>query len=421
VDEHLKQTSDKGEAELSDYAIKGQAQPWDSATTRAFDGSRSGSPSTNTWFVKLPPIPTLADASSTATFGNASLFSPSSIAKGKEAVSDHAIERETPPLHAATAEQGKQLDDILSSGAWSDASSMITFDNASIFSNQSTSTWQSSVYDPLGAAEDFIALLLSDGLLHPLFSVAREAIDPQTFKVELHHLLRKYTNDLSKEAQGPLDKTAINFVRRYRRRIAYAVGDDVYQDDAEKKRGKLRVVQDSDSSDDENENDEELSNFQRVKEFLINSRAFERFKAGFVEFILRWKLFSPTIEELERLPTKDSDPSRSLVDATEANVEVQVEKPPCSEPLESFSVGIVDEGSFLSIPSPQEYRIPGSFSEVYAENNAMDPNDVKDEIGLFQKLHCFLARSFRPATKPGFRRIEWFCVEFLGPSSKKVR
>ena len=183
----------------------------------------------------IPVPPTFTDASPTATFENATLFSPSSIAKGKEAIPDHAIERETLPLHATTAGQEKQLDDILFSGAWPDASSMTTFDNASIFSNQSTSTWDSSVYDPLNVVEEFIALLLSDGLLHPLFNIAREAIRPQTFKVELLHLLRKYYSNLYKEAQDLLDKKVANFIRRYRREIAYAVCDDVYQDDAERR------------------------------------------------------------------------------------------------------------------------------------------------------------------------------------------
>jgi hypothetical protein len=87
-------------------------------------------------------------------------------------------ELEILPLHNAASGQEKHID-LLSYDGRSEASSAATFDNASVFSNQSTSTSQSSVYDPVGAAEDFIALLLSNIQLHTLFLIAREPIDQQ--------------------------------------------------------------------------------------------------------------------------------------------------------------------------------------------------------------------------------------------------
>lgn len=229
-------------------------------------------------------------------------------------------ELEILPLHNAASGQEKHLD-LLSYDGGSEASSAATFDNASVFSNQSTSTSQSSVYDPVGAAEDFIALLLSDTQLHPLFLIAREPIDQQVFRAELRQLLRRYSEDLLKEAHGPLDKTAIEFVRRYRRRIAYAVGGDAYQNDGgtSVKSNKddavitrlqhlpgLIVVQDSDSFGDETEHDEEQSNLQRVKNFLFNDPEFENFRPSFLEFILAGK---------ESPPVADNPPSPSAANS----------------------------------------------------------------------------------------------------------
>jgi hypothetical protein len=87
-------------------------------------------------------------------------------------------------------------------------------------------------------------------------------------------------------------------------KIAYAVSEDAYQNDGRisVKSNKddavitylqhlpgLIVVQDSDSSGDETEHDEELSNLQRVKNFLINDTAFQNFRAAFLEFVLAGK------------------------------------------------------------------------------------------------------------------------------------
>ncbi|KAH8753672.1 hypothetical protein BGZ57DRAFT_78591 [Hyaloscypha finlandica] len=94
------------------------------------------------------------------------------------AIPDDMEELEILPLHNAASGQEKHID-LLSYDGGSEASSAATFDNASVFSNQSTSTSQSSVYDPVGAAEDFIALLRSNIQLHTLFLFAREPIDQQ--------------------------------------------------------------------------------------------------------------------------------------------------------------------------------------------------------------------------------------------------
>jgi hypothetical protein len=330
------------------------------------------------------------------------------------------------PGYPSTMALGKNQEDLIASSAWSDASSVITFDNASIFSNESASTGQSSVYDPLGAAEDFIAILLNDAELDPLFVVAKSAIDSQTFKVELHQLLRRYSKDLYQEAQSPLDKVAINFVRRYRRRIAYAVGDDVYQLNTKKTSGKsnkaevieqylqqlpeLRAAQDSDSSEDENDQEEPLSNLQRVKDFLVSSRAYDSFKAAVIQFVLA---------KTEPPPSTVGSCSVSSV-----SLDGRLDGPLYTAETVFTTISETESSSLLSkdipttkcFPTGLELRVdleicvPGSFPPDDIENNTAGWSFVGSELGFVQKLHYLLTRCFRPTPQPGIKRIEWLCV-----------
>jgi hypothetical protein len=356
-------------------------------------------------------------------------ISPTLDHSGQEIMSDLMSDEETARNRSTTSAplEIHHIDSTASS-ACSDASSVATFDNASIFSSESASTGLSSVYDPLGAAEDFIAILLSDAQLDPLFTVARSAIDAQAFKFELHRLLRRYSKDLYQEAQSPLDKVAINFVCRYRRRIAYAVGDDVYQVNAKKTPGNsnkaeaierylqqlpaLRAAQDSDSSEDENDQEEPLSNLQRVKDFLVNSRAYESFRAAVVQFILAETESPSTSMDSSNVPAANLDLPPSLEVGAVASAESAFTKLSVTEPTGVFSKGMKDPEPFLPglQPHAPEDKMPGSFPQYHAENNPAGPNHTRNELGLFDMLRHLLIRSFRPTLKAGFQRIEWVCV-----------
>jgi hypothetical protein len=89
-----------------------------------------------------------------------------------------------------------------------------------VFSAEGASTAPSSIHDSFGALEELQILFMKDFELRALLAKARATFDDQTFKIELHRLLKDYSRDLHKEAQGNLERAAVGFVRRYRRRVA---------------------------------------------------------------------------------------------------------------------------------------------------------------------------------------------------------
>lgn len=99
----------------------------------------------------------------------------------------------------------------------------------------------------------------------------------------------------------PAEKNAIKFVRRYRRKIASHLADDLYKDTpAEIKteqihRPLISTIQ-SETSEEEEEDDELAEDFQRMKDFLINSQAFRKFKAQLIDFLVL-KTTSPANRE----------------------------------------------------------------------------------------------------------------------------
>jgi hypothetical protein len=106
----------------------------------------------------------------------------------------------------------------------------------------------------------------------------------------------------------------------------------------------LRVVQGSDSSGDGTEHDEELSNLQRVNNFLINGPAFENFRAALLEFILAGKGFPPVTDNPASPSAANSDQSQSAGDDANATIEFGPKKLPYTEPLEVIPHGTHQEG-----------------------------------------------------------------------------
>lgn len=158
------------------------------------------------------------------------------------------------------------------------------------FSPESRSTSNSSVFQALQAQKDFRIHILNDEQLKPLLEIARENIDFQTFKIELHGLLRTYSRNLHKEAKVPAENLAIRIVRRYRRKIAHHLADDLYknipiQNSQNEIELSLKRTISNESSEDDEVDDEAAEDFQDVKDFLVNSQAFRILKSQLIHFL----------------------------------------------------------------------------------------------------------------------------------------
>lgn len=138
---------------------------------------------------------------------------------------------------------------------------------------------------------------------------------PQTFhfsefKSEFHRLLKTFSKDLSKEALIPIEKECVRFISQQRRRISYAVGQEIFGlkeqslfskhrnqkqlDARERIEQYLRDAAQSREADEgqnlagqeqNSENDSldggELADFhglKQLKKFLIESKAFEKLR-----------------------------------------------------------------------------------------------------------------------------------------------
>lgn len=266
----------------------------------------------------------------------------------------------------------------------SDTASQQSTDNDSILSDAGSISSTSSVADPLGAADEFVVLLLEDSSLQPLYEKIRQHIPPQQCKEELHILLTRYSRDIVKEAELPLERTAGRFIRRYRRKVAYKLHAAVYdaepdgllaasqEPDAQEKRRLLEQwlkftllaadeplpgssskevseeAQESSSSD--NEGADELTNLKRVQEFLVKSKAFDRFYKG-----------------IQRMIEQTNQPSNLDLDGPE--------------------------------PTGQSM-----------EEDAAPPDDINKLTRFIEEIYRRLSRLLRPKTPHGFKRMEWRCA-----------
>jgi Mpv17 / PMP22 family len=198
-----------------------------------------------------------------------------------------------------------------------------------VFSAEGASTAPSSIHDPFGALEELQIRFMKDFELRALLAKARATFDAQTFKIELHRLLRDYSRDIHKEAQGNLERAPVGFVRRYRRRVAYAISDDLIGTKTRNLGGKVdreeytqHYVQEvspvetgttqadeipnSDepeeainsgeedeinNMDPENQEHSTITDFQGMKDFLISCQAFSNVKTGFAHWFGVCKLW----------------------------------------------------------------------------------------------------------------------------------
>lgn len=294
-------------------------------------------------------------------------------------------------------------------------SSSVASDNESIFSMTSNSTCQSSNYDAMGAIEEFRTILLQDAELRPAFTIAKDSIDIQTLKTELHRMLKNYSKDLLKEAHAPMKKGAIYFVRKFRRRIAYQVGDQLYDDvlglSSSQSRAPLSHYvsgDEIDSSEDEDEEDDDEGEFQRMKDFLLNGLAFTTFKIQLVLFLSSLPQRSVNQEQMllaEEVVDK--------IDVMKEMPEVARSDDHCAteQVLDAESTETVDEcGKHAEL-------LPSSLEFCAANNRLWIPNKISWLLCL---LYSAFLKYQRPSRETGQRRIEWQCVSGLFSSATQI-
>jgi hypothetical protein len=292
-----------------------------------------------------------------------------------------------------------------------------------------------------------------------LFKKARQTINIQIFKTKLHQLLRNYVQELYKEVMNPVERAAIQFLRRNLRRIAYSISEDLYSSETKRISGQSKKVEDVEqylqqisdiravpeeidqNSDDEyeenepllssaervefEENEPLLSNAERLQYCLINNRAFDNFKAqikiliesveasqlALIRVLSDQKDLEHTHGKQDHLTNTVLRPAEVIDQGTIINekyslIERSAEKRETSVlQTEVFSL----PGTFPALDaSPQNEKQVG---ETHREGyDAILSLPVINLQTIFQYGYRRIFKSLRPALAAGFRRIEWSCV-----------
>jgi hypothetical protein len=279
----------------------------------------------------------------------------------------------------------------------------------SIFSLPDTISSQSSGHDTLGTTGELVMFLIKNTQLRDLYPSLCRHFEFATFKSEFRHLLSVFSKDLSKEATIPIEKESVRFVSQQRRRISHAIGQEVFglkdqslfesisqrqqQDIKERieqylqsavlpkggkdelpERQEQEQVLDNDSSDDEEEL-VPLSKLEHIKNFLIKSKAFEKFRIGITELATRgdkWPIGKQphhNVMDLQNKAEEDDNPSE---------------------------VSDYQASSGLSVPAEPQVR-----KTVQVQNYSLPD--------MLHRLHLGVLQLLRPRLDVGHRRLEWQC------------
>jgi nucleoside phosphorylase len=191
----------------------------------------------------------------------------------------------------------------------------------------STATGSSAtlVGEVLAAANEFVSLLLEDQTLTPLLSTAFDRIKADRLERNIKRLLKVYAIDLRQEASGDIEKEAVQLILIRARYIAYRVRqcydksapdetgrfERLIDQSPEKRalledylRGRTRQgietslpepdvdgdddggASDSNPSSEAEADQPELNDLDRVKVFMVESAAYQRFRQNLRNFVL---------------------------------------------------------------------------------------------------------------------------------------
>jgi hypothetical protein len=190
--------------------------------------------------------------------------------------------------------------------------------------NSLSSTATTLVGDVLTAANEFVALILTDEHLETTFSTVLDYVTSDELRGKVRDALKTYSIDLQQEASSVLEKEAVYLVRRRRDYIAYrfcqrcdpSLGqqgdkfDQIIHQSPEKRallekylritfaaESKLDSTQglgagdkgdaasSASSSEGGDDNKMDLSDLDRVKVFMVQSKAYTRFRQNIKDLI----------------------------------------------------------------------------------------------------------------------------------------
>jgi hypothetical protein len=183
-----------------------------------------------------------------------------------------------------------------------DNSSIVSSNDGSIFSIESlassaTDLSKASGYSALQiatATRELVLILQDDEVLRPLYvaAIRSDIIGPQRFANNFRRLLKRFSENLKDEARDRLDYLAAQLVALKARYLAKSILEKFLEDTVVPKPTPKEMDLDlespkKDDSSDEEEPDE--SNFQDlviVREFLVESHAFQYLRSQLRQFVL---------------------------------------------------------------------------------------------------------------------------------------
>jgi hypothetical protein len=297
----------------------------------------------------------------------------------------------------------------------------------SIFSLPESISSKSSI-QASSPTEDLVVLLIDHTGLPTLYPIFCQAFEFKDFKSQFHDLLKVFSIDVSKEASIPVEKESVRFISQQRRRISYAVGQEVFglkkqalfQSDAQKqqldRKGRIEkflrdvaqskgsnneetvLAKEDQNSDNDSSYDEaelsDFSNLENVKRFIIGSNALEKLRLS--------------VQKLA-----EQQKASAIRNDAENHGELKNREDP--KPNESIEgIGIEDNIDPLSeLGQVQISPYHTKYVKDVAKQVELQANPGLRTISsssLEEAIYRMLARLFRPKIKAGSKRLEWKCV-----------
>lgn len=279
-------------------------------------------------------------------------------------------------------------DDRLSETSDVSAASSLKSIADSVFSTISGSS-MSSLPGRQGAGERLVSLLLDDPAIKQLCSEALLMIEQEKLERNLRRLLNGFAIELRKEAETTQQRHAANFVRFRARNSAHMICNSLTKDLRPVMKPKVlqeanQAEEDDHGSEDEDSDrsDDEVQNLQQLEGFIKSSAAFEVFREKLRAFVF------PSEKGIERKKV-DLDRKQEREEDRDDN--------------------------------DREDKHKAQYDSVNGENTGIlnrDSNDIGPlnsswTSGTFNLLVNLVVTSLtneQPLIAPGKTRIEWKCV-----------
>jgi hypothetical protein len=264
----------------------------------------------------------------------------------------------------------------------------------SIFSSVSTSTFPSRYSEGVLwlASEQFVALLVNDEMLGPLFHIAMESktIGPDRFARNFRRILKVFARDLKIEAQGPLQTLTANFLK--------SQAADISQSIRKKYDFEHQIV--ASVARRSSQGMEEL-HAEQVEKFLQDQ-------------VSRWA--SQTSDEISEATPQTMDLGVSETSPThvlESDAEDFSSSDDDDEPQERENLRSIEQVRQFVIDSYAFSKLCRSFKEFVQPSLANEEAGHKKTLKYNQYWDNFcswLRRVLRGPLQSGYQRITWTCV-----------